>query len=49
MRTQIKQQYLIEKINELSWKDVFVKSSYRKPVITEAIVMFGSQTSVTTD
>lgn len=45
---QIKQQYEIDKNNEVSWKEMFVKGSYRKRVIIGAIVMFGSQTTGTT-
>jgi hypothetical protein len=45
---QIKQQYQIDKKNEVSWKDMFVKASYRKRVIIGVIVMFASQTTGTT-
>ncbi|KAK5451746.1 hypothetical protein LTS15_008006 [Exophiala xenobiotica] len=45
---QIKQQYEIDKHNEVSWKEMFVRGSYRKRVIIGAIVMFGSQTTGTT-
>ncbi|KAL1981874.1 hypothetical protein VTN96DRAFT_2061 [Rasamsonia emersonii] len=45
---QIRQQYEIDKKNEVSWKDMFVKASYRKRVIIGVIVMFASQTTGTT-
>lgn len=45
---QIKQQYEIDKHNEVSWKEMFVRASYRKRMIIGAIVMFGSQTTGTT-
>ena len=45
---QIKQQYLIDKENEVSWKDMFTRKSYRKRLIIGFIVMFASQTTGTT-
>lgn len=45
---QIKQQYMIDKENEVSWKEMFVKPSYRKRLIIGFIVMFASQTTGTT-
>lgn len=45
---QMKQQYEIDKNNEVSWKEMFMRPSYRKRVIIGAIVMFGSQTTGTT-
>ncbi|RFU26551.1 hypothetical protein B7463_g9784, partial [Scytalidium lignicola] len=45
---QMKQQYEIDKNNKVSWKEMFVKPSFRKRVIIGAIVMFGSQTTGTT-
>ncbi|KAJ9613070.1 hypothetical protein H2200_003011 [Cladophialophora chaetospira] len=45
---QMKQQFEIDKNNEVSWGEMFAKSSYRKRLIIGAIVMFGSQTTGTT-
>ena len=45
---QIKQQYNIDKENEVSWKEMFMKKSYRKRLIIGFIVMFASQTTGTT-
>lgn len=45
---QIKQQYEIDKSNEVTWKEMFSRPSYRKRMIIGAIVMFGSQTTGTT-
>jgi hypothetical protein len=46
--TQIRQQYDIDKQNEVSWKEMFVKPSYRKRIIIGFTVMFASQTTGTT-
>lgn len=45
---QIKQQHIIDKENEVSWKDMFLKKSYRKRLIIGFVVMFASQTTGTT-
>ncbi|KAG0649889.1 High-affinity glucose transporter [Hyphodiscus hymeniophilus] len=45
---QIKEQYAIDKDNEVSWKEMFVKPSYRKRLIIGFTVMFASQTTGTT-
>ncbi|KAK2752804.1 hypothetical protein FQN55_005936 [Onygenales sp. PD_40] len=45
---QIKQQFEIDKKNEVSWKEMFVKKSYRKRLIIGFMVMFASQTTGTT-
>jgi hypothetical protein len=45
---QIRQQYEIDKQNEISWKEMFVKPSYRKRLIIGFTVMFASQTTGTT-
>jgi MFS family permease len=45
---QIRQQYEIDKRNEVSWKEMFVRPSYRKRLIIGFTVMFASQTTGTT-
>jgi predicted membrane GTPase involved in stress response len=45
---QIRQQYDIDKRNEVSWKEMFVKPSYRKRMFIGFTVMFASQTTGTT-
>lgn len=45
---QIRQQYDIDKQNEVSWREMFIKPSYRKRIIIGFIVMFASQTTGTT-
>lgn len=45
---QIRQQYDIDKQNEVSWKEMLVKPSYRKRIIIGFTVMFASQTTGTT-
>jgi len=45
---QIRMQYDLDKQNEVSWKEMFVKPSYRKRVIIGFTVMFASQTTGTT-
>jgi hypothetical protein len=45
---QIKQQYMIDRENEVSWLNMFTKKSYRKRLIIGFIVMFASQTTGTT-
>ncbi len=45
---QIKQQYALDRENEVSWREMFVRPSYRKRLIIGFIVMFASQTTGTT-
>ena len=45
---QIEQQYHIDKENEVSWKEMFSKPSYRKRLAIGFMVMFASQTTGTT-
>ncbi|KAL1849896.1 hypothetical protein VTK73DRAFT_9790 [Phialemonium thermophilum] len=45
---QIRQQYEIDRRNEVSWIQLFAKPSYRKRMIIGFIVLFGAQTTGTT-
>lgn len=45
---QIRQQFEIDRLSAVSWKQMFTKPSYRKRMIIGFIVLFGAQTTGTT-